>query len=177
MVTIAEFAIETSITDQNNPWIHRHLNTGHYACQAPEGVPAADNDQDLLNERVLSSANVWCIGITLFALMNTGRAEDSGGDWYTEKTPDWLPAATLEYSDDLRETVISCLEKVPEDRMTVAGLDAIVKTKVLSAKADLARSVRATPLAANLPQDWRYIPLEDKYKLGLAWQGEDEEAV
>ncbi|KXT05850.1 hypothetical protein AC578_1039 [Pseudocercospora eumusae] len=63
-----EFAIETSADDPFNPKVYREQAAGHVSCIAPESLKQCHDSVE--DDQLLSAANVWSIGITMWYMMN-----------------------------------------------------------------------------------------------------------
>ncbi|KXT08353.1 hypothetical protein AC579_9937 [Pseudocercospora musae] len=102
-----ESAIVPSADDLWDPKVYRNnvtgANTGAWTCQPYEATP----DEDINGENeprpegllILSPANVWCIGITIFQIMNGGEPRLQTKTHYTSASDDhwysWNPETAV----------------------------------------------------------------------------------
>ncbi|EME83286.1 uncharacterized protein MYCFIDRAFT_81828 [Pseudocercospora fijiensis CIRAD86] len=161
-----EFAYETTADDPFNPIMWRAQGVGCLNCQAPETHGAVS--EDLENSKVLSPANVWCIGITLWHLMNDGMYKvEVNQQWeeddYVMRNP-WGENPENYYSQPLLTAVTNCLTYSPEWRVTPQGILDFIESSAGDDQAGpciAARNAVSENDAGFNQQQWAYRGVQD----------------
>ncbi|KXT08345.1 hypothetical protein AC579_9934 [Pseudocercospora musae] len=177
----AEFAIETFPDDPFNPRIYREQRAGHVACAAPESLNRCHDS--LEDDQLLSAANVWCIGITMWYMMNN-RHYDSGHDWWDaddyRDANQWDESPLNFYSQPLIDAVGTCLQFLPANRATPQGLlDRIAANAGIGRAGQCinARDAVSENDAGFNQADWHYISTEDEWRRPWADVLREQESI
>nr|OQO23854.1 hypothetical protein B0A51_08253 [Rachicladosporium sp. CCFEE 5018] len=146
--------------------------------QGTEGFLAPEMDM-YADEMIMSTkTNVYCIGITMAALMNLDRETGENVHWGKDGDFPDLNQNGQQHSSALQNMVYDCLKYDPDERWDVGGLRAAIDRFTAKDRLDMSRGFRHMSVAqANAhvlgSDDLRLRP--DTYSLGESFAVSDDD--